>query len=177
VTVDVTGNANDVAMTGGAGVNTFTGGAGKDTIDGGAGNDVLVGGAGNDTIIGGAGDDTITGGAGKDTLTGGAGADIFRFDDAAPTESNGVNQDTITDFEVGTDKIAVDGGPIVYLGEAAGYGAVLTALTSTAFDSVLDTTTSTLYIDVNGDGALTAADVTISLTGITDLSQTDFTTY
>ncbi|NUH63772.1 DUF4214 domain-containing protein [Sulfitobacter sp. S0837] len=174
VTVDVTGNANDVTMTGGAGVNTFTGGAGKDTIDGGEGNDVLVGGAGADVLIGGAGDDNLSGGAGADMLTGGDGADTFTF--AVATDSNGVNVDTITDFLSGTDKLAITtaNGNGKYVGEANGYGAVLTAFTGVTDEAVLDTSTNTLYVDVNGDQALDAADIAINLTGVTDLSTSDF---
>lgn len=174
VTVDVTGNANDVTMTGGAGVNTFTGGAGKDTIDGGEGNDVLDGGAGADVLIGGAGDDNLSGGAGADMLTGGEGADTFTF--AVATDSNGVNVDTIADFMIGTDKLAITTahGNGKYVGEANGYGAVLTAFTGATDEAVLDTSTNTLYVDVNGDQALDAADMAIDLTGVTDLSASDF---
>lgn len=156
---------------------TLTGGAGDDTItSAGLGNATLNGGGGNDTITGSTGDDTITGGNGADTITGGAGKDNFTFTTAA--ESNGVNQDTITDFTVGSDKLVIDVlGTGVYLGEANGYGAVLTALTSGGANgtAVLDTSTNTLYVDANEDGALTVADYAIKLTGITDLSSTDFT--
>lgn len=179
VTVDVTGNANDVTMTGGAGVNTFTGGAGKDTIDGGEGNDVLVGGGGADVLIGGAGDDNLSGGAGADMLTGGDGVDTFTFGAAgfAATDSNGVNVDTITDFVTGTDKIAFDTlGTGTYAGEANGYGAVLTALTgdNTNGQAVLDISTSTLYVDMDGNGVLDANDMAVNLTGVTDLAAADF---
>ena len=57
-----------------------------------------------DTIDGLAGDDTIIGGLGDDELTGGDGADLFIF-------RAGDGDDTITDFTVGIDKIALDGAP------------------------------------------------------------------
>ncbi|MCY3670791.1 MAG: calcium-binding protein [Alphaproteobacteria bacterium] len=60
--------------------------------------DTLVGGAGRDWLAGGDGDDTLVGGAGNDFLVGGDGADTFVF---AP----GHGDDTIGDFEAGTDII------------------------------------------------------------------------
>ncbi len=163
---------------------TIIGGAGDDilnaslatksvTLTGNDGNDTLTGGLAVDTITGGAGLDIITGGALGDTLTGGAGADFFVF--GTPLHSNGVNVDTVTDFTVGTDKI-VAGGAVTYVGEANGYGAVLTSLAGGGPNrAVLDTSTNSLYIDVNGDANLTVADTVIKLNGITDLSQSDFT--
>jgi len=145
------------------------------TITGGSGGDVLTGGDSADTVIGGEGDDTIAGGDGADTLTGGAGDDTFAFNFV--TESQGVNQDTITDFVSGEDVLdfnAITGGVGQYLGEANGYGAVLTSLTATVGDAVLDATTSTLYVDIDGSGTLDDADMAIVLTGVTDLAATDF---
>lgn len=79
------GNDSNNVMIGNSGNNTFNGGIGNDTLDGGNGND------------------SLTGAAGADTLTGGAGVDTFIY--AAVAQSIGVNQDTITDFVSGTDKI------------------------------------------------------------------------
>ena len=76
---------------------------GNDTVNGNGGNDVIYGGQGNDLMNGGAGNDVIYAGAGIDNLTGGVGADIFVIarDNFA---------DAITDFERGTDKIALTNG-------------------------------------------------------------------
>jgi S-layer protein len=180
-----TGAVGQVTLTTGAlaAAAVITGGAGDDvlnaasatkavTMSGGAGGDVLTGGTLGDNISGGDGVDRLDGGAGGDTLTGGAGTDVFHV--TTVTDSNGVNQDTVADFVAGTDKIASATSAITYLGEANGYGAVLTSLSGTANQAVLDTSTSTLYIDVNGDNALTLLDITMSLTGIVDLSQSDF---
>jgi S-layer protein len=165
---------------------TLSGGAGNDsinassaataavTLNGNDGNDTLTGGTKGDTINGGTGDDIIYGLGGADHLTGGTGADVFGYILATPTDSNGVNQDTITDFVAGTDKIGLNGTSITYLGEANGYGAVLTSLTGSTPEAVLDTSTSTLYINLNSDNVLDTNDITIKLDGITDLSQSDF---
>jgi len=71
---------------------------GNDTIYGNQGNDTLDGGIGNDILYGGFGNDTLLGGTGNDTLTGNVGTDNFTF-------AAGWGQDTITDFELGIDKI------------------------------------------------------------------------
>ena len=57
----------------------------------------------NDTLNGGQGNDNLAGGLGVNTLFGGADDDIFTFD--AQTAFDGV--DTIEDFEVGGDLIAL----------------------------------------------------------------------
>ncbi len=75
---------------------------GNDRLDGGSGADVLLGEAGRDTLSGGSGDDNLLGGADNDTLTGGDGADTFIF-------SRNEGFDTITDFVLGVDKIALVG--------------------------------------------------------------------
>lgn len=167
-----------VTITGGTGNDVLEGNAAKDTINGGAGNDILRGMGGTDTLNGGDGDDALVGGGGLDTLTGGAGKDVFVYGVDA-THSNGVNVDVITDFVSGTDKLKfVDGAlatvAVSYVGEANGYGAVLTALSGTAYQAVLDTSTSQLYIDVDGSATLDNADIVIKLNGVVDLSQSDF---
>ena len=63
---------------------------------------------------------------------------------------------------------------VIYVGGANGYGAVLTSLTGVAYQGVLDTSTSTLYIDVDGNATLDNADIVIQLTGVTALAQADF---
>ena len=74
------------------------------------------------------------------------------------------------------DLSAITAGVGSYLGEAGGYGQVLTSLTASGdAEAVLDTSTSTLYIDVDGSGTLDNVDMAIELTGITDLSLDNFT--
>lgn len=80
----------------------------NDRLTGGGGNDRLLGNAGADVLVGGAGNDTLNGGAGNDTMTGGAGADVFRFDSGRTFRSSDFGLDRITDFAIGTDKIAID---------------------------------------------------------------------
>jgi Ca2+-binding RTX toxin-like protein len=104
------GDGNDF-LRGGSEADTLEGAVGNDILDGEDGNDILFGGTGDDSLYGANGDDTLFGGDGNDylngdngfdVLTGGAGSDIF-----AGFSVNAANKDTITDFQVGTDKIAL----------------------------------------------------------------------
>ena len=73
--------------------------------------DTLNGTTSADYITGGAGNDTITGGTGYDEVTGGAGADVFVF---APGDSLATRpHDAIMDFEVGTDRLQLEGGATI----------------------------------------------------------------
>ncbi len=110
------GNSDNDWLYGGVGNDTLLGGAGFDTLEGWYGNDLLVGNSGEDTLSGGHGNDTLLGdndsdwlegGEGADRLTGGTGADTFRF--ASKTHSTAKAYDTITDFEVGIDRIDLIG--------------------------------------------------------------------
>ncbi|EDX87078.1 type I secretion target GGXGXDXXX repeat protein domain protein [Synechococcus sp. PCC 7335] len=88
------------------------GGEGSDRIGGKSGNDILSGDAGNDFIWGDDGNDTIMGGAGNDTLVGdnfssGSGSDLFVF-------GSGDGTDTLLDFEVGTDRIGLVEGELLF---------------------------------------------------------------
>ncbi|MEX0270037.1 choice-of-anchor I family protein [Leptolyngbyaceae cyanobacterium UHCC 1019] len=101
---DVTGfnNSHDV-INGQGGNDTIYGLGGNDLLRGGAGDDRLFGGAGNDILYGGEGNDYLNGGLGDDLLYGGAGRDTFVISRRSGT-------DTIADFEVGMDLIALPSG-------------------------------------------------------------------
>ena len=94
---DLTGNGSDNRILGRTGNDTIHGGGGADYLHGNGGNDTLFGDAGEDTLLGGDGADTLNGGSDDDTLTGGTGADSFSYDSLV------FGQDTITDFQNGTD--------------------------------------------------------------------------
>jgi Ca2+-binding RTX toxin-like protein len=79
------------------------GGDGDDRIGGKGGNDKLYGDAGKDQIWGDGGDDLIWGGLGSDRLEGGRGSDTFVL-------QAGDGNDTIVDFKLNSDKIALAGG-------------------------------------------------------------------
>ncbi|HEX8468866.1 MAG TPA: cadherin domain-containing protein [Allosphingosinicella sp.] len=111
------GNGNDV-LNGLGGHDLLKGGNGNDSLYGGSGNDILVGENGSDLLFGGDGRDVLAGGNGNDSLSGGAGADIFQF-------GKGGGRDTVSDFEVGVDRIALEDGIGVagaYAGDVNGDG-------------------------------------------------------
>jgi Ca2+-binding RTX toxin-like protein len=62
----------------------------------------VIGGSGNDDLSGNSVDNTLAGGAGNDTLAGGGGSDTFSF-------SGLFGADTISDFSVGEDAVALLG--------------------------------------------------------------------
>ena len=87
---------------------------GDDVIRGGAGNDLIGGKSGNDTLIGDEGDDQIWGDNGDDILSGGLGNDILTGDDFSGGHgsdifvlASGQGTDTVVDFEIGIDSIAL----------------------------------------------------------------------
>jgi Ca2+-binding RTX toxin-like protein len=83
----------------------------RDNITGNTLSNYFLGGGGNDTLSGAGGNDLLNGGAGNDSLNGGTGLDTFYFTGAALTGLNTVGTilgtDTIADFTVGVDKIAL----------------------------------------------------------------------
>lgn len=92
------GNGGNDTLIGGRDKDLLNAGAGRDTLLGGKGRDTLNGGNGSDILNGQAGHDRLMGGKHKDELTGGAGRDTFVF-------SADRALDTITDFELGLDKL------------------------------------------------------------------------
>lgn len=96
-----------------AGNDRITGLGGDDSLIGGNGRDFISGLAGNDRILGGGGNDTLIGGLGNDRLDGGAGADEFRF-----TAKGAANADTILNFDLAKDHIALENGVMARLGAA-----------------------------------------------------------
>ena len=110
------GGWGDDILKGGWGKDKLHGSDGDDLLKGGSGHDILVGGTGNDLIVGdggkdlidgGTGNDLIHGGKGNDVLTGGEGSDTFQFRSGRRYQSWQLGTDLITDFEIGTDKIAL----------------------------------------------------------------------
>jgi Ca2+-binding RTX toxin-like protein len=105
-------------------------------------------------LIGNASDNSLTGNAKANQLTGGAGADSFVFN-AAPSKTN---IDTITDFETGVDKIALDDKIFKKLLGVTNFKDNFEDITSgsTASDNshylLYETDTGNLYYDADGAG-------------------------
>jgi Ca2+-binding RTX toxin-like protein len=81
-----------------------TGSDAANLLTGNSAANILSGMGGVDRIYGYDGDDTLSGGDGNDYLVGGNGKDTFLFN----TALSATNVDSISDFQSGTDKIALD---------------------------------------------------------------------
>ncbi|MDY6983046.1 MAG: hypothetical protein SV422_08160, partial [Pseudomonadota bacterium] len=98
-----------------------TDGAGTDTLSniedllGSDHNDTLIGNDSHNHLYGGAGNDVLDGGKGADNLVGGNGSDIFRLSSELVSDPQ-QGSDTIEDFDVGNDKIALDNAIFTVLG-------------------------------------------------------------
>jgi len=132
-----------------SGIENLVGSDVDDSLTGDDGANSLTGRGGDDAIVGGAGNDFIIGGNGADSTTGGAGNDLFIF------SSPGEGGDTITDFEVGVDKISpvsavfgLPSGPLP--GSRFGLG---TAATDGDQRFVYDDGTGDLFFDADGNGS------------------------
>ncbi|MEL7036852.1 MAG: Ig-like domain-containing protein, partial [Cyanobacteria bacterium J06592_8] len=90
-------------LCGGSGNDILSGNEDQDKLCGGEDNDTLYGGEGDDELAGEEGDDWLFGDQGDDLISGGTGADRFvQFSDSGT--------DTIRDFQLGIDLIALGGG-------------------------------------------------------------------
>jgi Ca2+-binding RTX toxin-like protein len=160
------------------------GGNSNDTLYGGKYNDTLAGGNANDMLIGGDGNDVLTGGMGNDVLTGGNGSDQFKFGVAGETLFGNANVDTIADFIVGTDKIALRQGDFSTLQSPVG-GSLITSefAVVTSDDQAGSSSAKIVYNAANGSlfynsdgvvGGLGIGGQFAALTGSPDnLSNTD----
>ncbi|ERT03930.1 hemolysin-type calcium-binding repeat family protein, partial [Lyngbya aestuarii BL J] len=88
---------------GGSGNDILFGNEDQDRLCGGEDSDTLFGGLGEDTLAGELGDDWLFGDQGNDLISGGSGSDRFIL-------FSGSGTDTIQDFQLGTDLIALGGG-------------------------------------------------------------------
>lgn len=104
------GDGDDVLL-GHGGSDLLSGGDGSDRFRGHAGNDDLFGSSGNDFLYGGEGADDLSGGDGIDVLCGGAGIDILEGGEDSDrfVYMPGFGRDIITDFEVGVDRLRLNG--------------------------------------------------------------------
>lgn len=138
-----------------------------------------------DTLNGMGGDDTLNGMSGSDNLTGGPGKDVFVFDTPLTQSyygawfSSGV--DTITDFDPGVDKIALDDDIFTTLPTQlngslpAGIFREGTAAVDANDMLIYDQSTGALYYDPDGTGAQEQTQFAILSSHPTGLSIGDFT--
>jgi Ca2+-binding RTX toxin-like protein len=145
----------DASATGDTWLN-LSGNAANNALTGNDADNILRGLAGNDSLSGGDGADTLYGGLGNDSLTGGDGADVFVFD----SKLGATNEDTITDFEVGMDKLQLSKtifSKFTVAGGVSDENLLITNNSSQALDAndylIFDATDGSLYYDKDGNGA------------------------
>ena len=134
-------------------------------------NNTIDNGVADVTITGGAGNETITGTTLVDSITGGAGDDTFVF--ASQSQSTAASTDVIADFGTGNDTIdlsAVLGGSGTAAAAITTAGAALNGTADEFGGNAIavfdDGANTTVYVDVDGNGAFEAAnDMQIELTG------------
>ncbi len=134
--------------------------------------DTLIGSKDANVIEGRSGNDTIDGGLGSDTLIGGAGADRFFFS----TKPAANNIDTISDFEVGIDKLVLSAkifAKLKGITDFTPYFAISTAADANDF-LIYDPATGRLSYDADGSGKGKATEIAI-LVGAAGLVATDLT--
>ncbi|MBE9609793.1 calcium-binding protein [Chitinilyticum piscinae] len=156
-----------------AGNDTFNGSAYSDVVNGYAGSDKLYGNAGSDVLNGGLGNDILTGGAGRDILTGSTGYDTFDFNSLTESGLTSTTRDIITDFIRGQDKIdlrTIDANTATTSVNDTFTGLISS---SAAFSKAgqLKITAGVLYLNTDSDSA---AEMSIQLTGISSLANSDF---
>ncbi|MBO9998613.1 MAG: trypsin-like serine protease [Cyanobacteria bacterium SID2] len=100
------GGRDDDVLNGEAGNDAMAGNLGADGLEGNEGDDTLLGGQDDDTLVGGLGNDVLVGDFGQDVLTGSEGEDTFTLRKATAVEDPTL-VDIITDFVIGTDRIAL----------------------------------------------------------------------
>ncbi|MCY1126914.1 calcium-binding protein [Frigidibacter sp. RF13] len=151
------GNSGNNVLSGWAGNDTIRGEAGADLMNGNVGDDLLQGGDGNDTIRGGKDNDTLRGDDGNDVLYGDLGQDLFVFKTAL---NDVTNVDTLGDFSVADDTIALDNDIMTGLGLTTGAMSAALFAANTSGDAttagqrvIYDIDDGKLYYDADGSGA------------------------
>jgi len=116
--------------------------------------------------------DTLTGGLGSDTLAGGLGNDVFRYTSAAESAAGVSNRDTITDFQLGLDKLdlsAIDANPFMRLDQAFGFlgsSATFTNVGQLRFQ----VSGGNLFLYGNMDANMSTSELEIQLNGLASIS-------
>jgi Ca2+-binding RTX toxin-like protein len=116
--------------------------------------------------------DTLVGGLGSDTLTGGLGNDVFRYTSVTESAAGVTNRDTITDFQLGLDKLdlsAIDANPFLSLDQAFGFLGSSATFTN-AGQLRYQVSGGNLFLYGNIDANLATSEFELQLTGLAAIS-------
>jgi len=129
---------------------------------------VLNGFNGNDEIAGFGGNDTIIGGLGADTMAGGDGADTFVYTSKNDSPAIQNQLDLILDFQTGVDKIdlrGMAGNTKLSFSDADEFSGKKGEVVFSG---------GGVFVDLNGNGSVDAADFAVDMNGIAAMSRADF---
>jgi Ca2+-binding RTX toxin-like protein len=167
-------DGNDLAF-GGYGNDVMYGENGVDSLYGEGGNDRLYSGNGTDYLFGGDGSDLLVGGADADILSGGVGADTFKMGSASDASG-----DIITDFTKYQDLIDLSGIDAVdfkWSSSSTWGNQSFTFIHNDSFYKAGQLRAyqyaGNTYVQGSTDSD-SAAEFTIKLSGLKNLSATDF---
>jgi Ca2+-binding RTX toxin-like protein len=137
--------------------------------------DTITGNTSNNSLNGGAGNDTINGLGGSDTLIGGLGNDVFKYTNATESAAGVTSRDTITDFQLGLDKLdlsAIDANSLLALDQAFSFLGNSATFTS-AGQLRYQVTGGNLFLFGNIDAILSTAEFELQLSGLANIAASD----
>jgi Ca2+-binding RTX toxin-like protein len=142
------------------------------TVVGGGGDDTLWGGIGFDTISTGGGDNLVYGSLGEDEMTLGENSGLDQIVYGAHNESTfGLGHDTILNFGVFDVIDVFDIAKVTFVGNFSDDASGIAALSTSQARAFFNTTTDTLFIDIDHDKVLGPNhDMQVVLTGLGSFS-------
>jgi serralysin len=119
--------------------------------------------------------DTLVGGLGSDTLTGGLGNDVFKYTTATESAAGVTSRDTITDFQLGADKLdlgAIDANSLFALDQAFSFLGNSATFTS-AGQLRYQVTGGNLFLLGNIDANFATSEFELQLLGLANITASD----
>jgi Ca2+-binding RTX toxin-like protein len=138
-------------------------------------NDTITGNAANNFLNGGTGNDTISGLGGSDTLTGGLGNDAFNYTNATESAAGVASRDTITDFQLGLDKLdlgAIDANSLLALDQSFSFLGNSATFTN-AGQLRYQVSGGNLFLFGNIDANFATSEFELQLSGLASIATSD----
>jgi Ca2+-binding RTX toxin-like protein len=138
-------------------------------------NDTITGNAANNFLNGGTGNDTISGLGGSDTLTGGLGNDAFNYTNLTESAAGVASRDTITDFQLGLDKLdlgAIDANSLLALDQSFSFLGNSATFTN-AGQLRYQVSGGNLFLFGNIDANFATSEFELQLSGLASIATSD----